>query len=72
MFRICLALKSTVGCLDVDVADPIFLAFIPCFPASDILVSWETSPMMFACVCEYSITGFVISAADPLDILQMF
>lgn len=65
-----LSLRSVAGCPDVDAADPICLAFLPLFPANDILLSWETAPMMFACVCETSIPGFVISIAHLLEILQ--
>lgn len=71
MFLIFLSLRSVVGSLDVDLADPICLASLPHFPASDILLSWETAPMMFACVCESSTAGFVISVTYQVDFLKM-
>ena len=70
MFLIFLSLRLFV-CLDVDVADPICLTFLPHFPANDILLSWETVPMMFACVFESSMTGDVISIAHLLDIFPV-
>lgn len=65
------SLGLLVGFLDVYVADPICLALPSNCAANDILLSWETEPTMFACVCECSITGFVISEAPLLDSLHV-
>lgn len=72
MFLVFLFLRCAVGCLDVDVAGSICLAVLPRSPASGILLSWGNAPMMFACVCETSIAGFVITVAHLRDKLQIW